>query len=71
MEIEFEKGNGLDKLQILADQMARLGLNYQSLDEKEDSLNNNRTITLENINSLVNNNDSNLVKRKKILQIIF
>ena len=44
--MENENENGFDKLKILADQMARLGLNYQNLEN----------ITEENINSSSKNN---------------
>ena len=45
--MENENENGFDKLKILADQMARLGLNYQNLEN----------ITEENINSSSKNNN--------------
>ncbi len=62
--MEFEREKTFDNLQILADQMARLSLNYKtSEDEKDDNINNDNRITLETINNLVNN-DSNLLKLK-------
>ena len=62
--MEFEREKTFDNLQILADQMARLSLNYKtSEDEKDDNINNDNRNSLETINNLVNN-DSNLLKLK-------
>ena len=40
--MENENENGFDKLKVLADQMARLGLNYQNLENiPEENINSN------------------------------
>ena len=66
MENENENENGFDKLKILADQMARLGLNYQNLENipEENITSNIKNNNINNTNQSIEIN-SNLIKVKK------
>ena len=65
-ENENENENGFDKLKILADQMARLGLNYQNLENipEENITSNIKNNNINNTNQSIEIN-SNLIKVKK------